>query len=581
MHLMLSSSRLNLRPLVAALALAATAAVAAPAGPVPNPYLAQSYNNQTHWNDGATDSVEFAVPRGHFEVTPESVQVVANESASLPLVADRVAGKDIYWWWAGFSLRKLAVEDGKLVELGRSDLPVRLPGYTPIGTQQRHEQAQAVRRFLDARDEQGLLDYLKSQPNRLMTSTEDQGVNGSVYAVLGRDDTFYGCNGRQVFRIAQSHPGDPASAMAAPVAVTLPATLFDNDKARKGTRLPADILFGMGMTYNGYLVVNTASGKVITLNRETLAPVDVFTVAGSDEQFLNSFATGPEAGGGAVYVASNTTMYRLVVDKDGRIHSDEGSGAWQAGYDRGVRMPAPKLGDGTGSTPTLMGFGPDEDKLVVITDGARKMRMVAFWRDQLPAGWKQKPGTSSPRVADQTEVDMGPELESVQSEQSVSAYGDYAFVVNNIPSRDAPQLSPASFYVSLINGATRPGPAGAAALKWQQKTHRWERLWTRPDVSSISVVPMISGAGRMAIVDGYFVGRWNDRYHIGLDLDTGKTVMTIRTGSDPTFNGLYSPVKVDPQGHIFYSGAFGLMRLDTAKMKQVPFQDGTLTARQR
>ena len=48
-------------------------------------------------------------------------------------------------------------------------------------------------------------------------------------------------------------------------------------------------------------------------------------------------------------------------------------------------MPAPKLGDGTGSTPTLMGFGPDEDKLVVITDGARKMRLVAFWRDQVQA----------------------------------------------------------------------------------------------------------------------------------------------------------------------------------------------------
>ncbi|MGT2493514.1 hypothetical protein ACU4GD_31070 [Cupriavidus basilensis] len=28
-----------------------------------------------------------------------------------------------------------------------------------------------------------------------------------------------------------------------------------------------------------------------------------------------------------------------------------------------------------------------------------------------------------------------------------------------------------------------------------------------------------------------------------MDLDTGKTVMTIRTGSDPTFNGFYSPIK--------------------------------------
>ena len=36
-----------------------------------------------------------------------------------------------------------------------------------------------------------------------------------------------------------------------------------------------------------------------------------------------------------------------------------------------------------GSTPTLMGFGDDEDKLVVITDGAKQMKIVAFWRDEI------------------------------------------------------------------------------------------------------------------------------------------------------------------------------------------------------
>ncbi|MGT2428888.1 hypothetical protein ACU4GI_34225 [Cupriavidus basilensis] len=580
----LTSDRIHARGLRLALAttLAATAAAAhaaGPAGPVPNPYLAQSYNNQTHWNDAATDSVGFAVPRGNFEVTPDSVQVIPNESGSLPLVADRVGGKDIYWWWAGFSLRKVGVDGDRLVELARTEIPVHLPNYTPVTAGQRREQAAAVKKFLDARDEQGLLDYMKSQPNRALTLAEDQVANGAVYSVLGRDDAFYGCSGRQIFRIDQEDPKEAGSGMTAPRAITLPASLFDNARAASGTRSPADILFGMGMSYNGYLVVNTLGGKVITLNRDTLEVVDVFTVAGKDELFMNSFATGPEANGGAVYVASNTTMYRLVVDKDGKIRSDDASGAWQASYDRGVRMPAPKIGDGTGSTPTLMGFGPNEDKLVVITDGAKKMRLVAFWRDKIPAGWKQKPGTLSPRIADQKVVDMGPAQESVQSEQSVAGFGDYAFVVNNIPTGSAPQLSPSGTFASLVNGATRPGPAGVAALKWQQKAHAWRTQWVRTDVSSISIVPMISGAGRMAIIDGYFTGKWNDRYHIGMDLDTGKTVMTIRTGSDPTFNGFYSPIKVDPQGHIFYSGAFGLMRLDTAKMRRVPAEEPVMTAR--
>ncbi|SPA39621.1 conserved exported hypothetical protein [Cupriavidus taiwanensis] len=569
------------RHLVAAtLAVAASLGHAASqSGPVPNPYLARSYNNQTHWNDAATDSVGFALPRGNFEITPESVQLIPNESNSLPLVTDNVAGKDIYWWWAGFSLRKIAVENGKLVELARANLPVKLPDYTPITPEQRREQAAAVKTFLDAADERGLLDYMKSQPNRMLTSSEDQVRNGAIYALLGRDDTFYGCSGREVFRIGQEKPESATSGMTAPRSMALPASLFDEEKIRRsGARQRADFLLGMGMSYNGYLVLNTLGGRIVTLDRDTLNVVDVYTVAGDDELFMNGFATGPEAGGGAVYVASNTTMYRLVVDGNGKIHADEASGAWQASYDRGVTMPPPKVGDGTGSTPTLMGFGPKEDKLVVITDGARKMRLVAFWRDAIPAGWKQKPGTPSARIADQRLVDMGPAIESVQSEQSVAAFGDYAFVVNNIPTNEAPVLSKSATYVNLINGATRPGPTGVAMLKWNQKRHAWSMLWSRPDVSSISVVPMISGGGRMAVVDGYFASRLNDRYHIGLDLDTGKTVMTLRGGSDPTFNGMYAPIKMDPQGHIFYSGAFGLMRLDTTKMKRV-LDDAAMVSR--
>ncbi len=551
---------------VALAASPARASDAVPAGPVQNPFLAKSYNNQTHWNDAATDSTSFGMPRGAFAVTPESVDFIASESAGLPLVADRVAGTDVYWWWSGFGLRKIVAEGDKLAEVARIDLPVKLPNYKAVTPDERRAQASAVQGFLDARDEQGLLDYMKAQPNRMLTSGEDQLSNGAVYSLLTRDDSFYGCSGRQIFRIDQANTRDARSGMKAPRTLVLPDNLFDNARAARGTRIPMDLLLGMGMTYNGFLVLNTLGGKVITVDRDTLAVIDVYTVAGSDELFLNSFATGPEAGGGAVYVASNTTMYRLVVGKDGKFRSDEASGAWQSPYERGVRMPAPKLADGTGSTPTLMGFGTKDDKLVVITDGASKMNLVAFWRDGIPAGWKQKPGTLSRRIAGQIAVDMGPGIDIVQSEQSVSAFGDYAFVVNNMSEHDTKPLHGTHHYVSMLTGATRPGPAGVANFKWNQKTHAWKAQWVRRDVSSISVVPMISGEGRMAVTDGYFVGRWNERYYIGMDLDTGKTVMTIRTGSDPIFNGMYAPIKVDPKGRIFFGAAFGLVRLDTTKM---------------
>jgi hypothetical protein len=46
-------------------------------------------------------------------------------------------------------------------------------------------------------------------------------------------------------------------------------------------------------------------------------------------------------------------------------------------------------------------------------------------------------------------------------------------------------------------------------------------------------------------------------------------VMSIRTGTDPTFNGMYAPIKVDEKGNLFYGMAFGLVRLDTSKMKRI------------
>ncbi|MNQ88434.1 hypothetical protein D3C85_1036940 [compost metagenome] len=216
-----------------------------------------------------------------------------------------------------------------------------------------------------------------------------------------------------------------------------------------------------------------------------------------------------------------------------------------------------------------MGYGPDEDKLVVFTDGAKKMNLVAMWRDKIPAGWKQKPGTLSPRVADQREVDMGPSIPTVQSEQSVAVYDGHAFVVNNIPAVEKPVLSRSGYYVTMLNGMTRPAPSGVAMLKWDSAKDQWNPLWTRTDVGSISIVPMISGGSHMALINGFYSDRLGEGFHIGMDLDTGKTVLEIATGSDPVFNGMYAPMKVDKQGRLMYGMAFGLVLMDTNRMQKV------------
>lgn len=562
---------LQIRRTLLATCLAAPAIATAQSQIAPaNPFLADSYNNQTHWNDAASDSTDIPVARGSFKITPDSYRVVPNESGSLIQYTDSVGGTDVYWFWAGFSLRKLKIDDDfKFTEIARLDLPVKLPNYQPVTPEQRLQQAADTRKFLEAKDEKGLLEYMSAQPNRMLTGTSDQVMGGAVYSLLTRDDAFIGASARRVFRIDQNDPKNPASGMKLTRETQLPDELFDNEKAKRGTGLPTDVTFGMGMTLNGYLVVNTVGGVIATLDRTTLNVIDSYRVEGSDELFLNSFATGPEVDGGAVYVASNENMYRLVVDKHGKIHADEASGAWKAPYERGPRFTSIKIADGTGSTPTLMGYGPDEDKLVVFTDGAKKMNLVAMWRDKIPAHWKQKPGTLSPRIADQREVDLGGDISTVQSEQSVAVYDGHAFVVNNIPSEDQPVLSKASYYVTMLNGMTRPTPRGVAMLKWDSEKDQWNPLWNRTDVGSISIVPMISGGSRMALINGFYSGRLGEGYQIGMDLDTGKTVLEIATGSDPVFNGMYAPMKVDKQGRLMYGMAFGLVLMDTDRMQKV------------
>jgi hypothetical protein len=304
--------------------------------------------------------------------------------------------------------------------------------------------------------------------------------------------------------------------------------------------------------------------------------IDVYGTPETEEVFSNSFATSREAKGGAVYVASNRKMYRLVVDARGRIRSDAGAGAWSARYDAGERLPVGKIADGTGATPTLMGFGRGEDELVVLTDGRRKMRLVAFWRNAIPKQLRSQPGVD-PRIADQLEVDMGPELATVQSEQSVVTYGSYAFVLNAVPDKSAPPIKARGSYArGLLTGLTRPLPRGVAMLRWNADQDRWQALWQRSDVGTVATVPMISGGSRIVI--GGFVARPGELYHLGFDLDRGELVMSIASGADPLFNGAFTGIKCDRGGALMYTTVLGLLRFDVGRMQTVDSPDPLLRA---
>lgn len=555
------------------------AAFAAYAGEPPvNPHLAREFNNQSHWNDAATDSTEIAVPRGHYRVTSDSYEWVPSEALGIPHYSALVAGREVHWFFSGTTMRKFVREIGagaaRLREVDRRAIRHELPGYSPLPDERRRAQAEDLRALVAAGDEQAVIDYLGRQPNRLLSAVEDQVSQGVLYSLITADHAFIGANARGLLRIDQQDRDDPLSRLREPLQITLPDSLFDDAKVRERTIFQTDSVFGLGMTFNGYLVINTVGGRIATLDRRTLRLIDVYTTPEPEEVFSNSFATSREARGGAVYVASNRKMYRFVVDARGRIRTDARSGAWSARYHAGERLPVGKISDGTGATPTLMGFGPGDDELVVLTDGRRKMRLVAFWRNAIPSSRAASTDARDPRIADQIEVDMGPELATVQSEQSVVIHGSHAFVLNAVPDKLPPPLKArGSFARGLLTGFTRPLPRGVAMFRWNAAEDRWQALWQRADVGTVATVPMISGGSGMVIVNGGFESRPGELYHLGFELETGELVMSIASGTDPLFNGAFTGIKCDRDGSLMYTTVLGLVRFDVGRMRAVESPD--------
>ncbi len=130
---------------------------------------------------------------------------------------------------------------------------------------------------------------------------------------------------------------------------------------------------GLSMTYDGHIVITFSNG-VAVINRDLNASSASFYKFDDDEFVTNSIAIDENS---SIYVASNTIMRKLVWN--GTTLSDNvADGAWLCPYTHSVQPPIGKSGNGTGSTPTLMGLGNDPDKLVVITDGAKHMNLVVF-----------------------------------------------------------------------------------------------------------------------------------------------------------------------------------------------------------
>jgi hypothetical protein len=159
-----------------------------------------------------------------------------------------------------------------------------------------------------------------------------------------------------------------------------------------------------------------------------------------------------------------------------------------------------------------MGFGDDQNKLVVISDGdPNGAQVVAFWRDKIPDDFQQRPSTKSRRIAGQIRTDIS----KVTIEPSFSVLG-YGMVVQN---GTDPKPEPDIWANAFTAGVTRPAPLGAQKFTWDPKTRSFEKNWINHEIDNTDVmVPVISAASRMI----YLANKQNGVYeYVGVDWDTG------------------------------------------------------------
>ncbi|MCG8632297.1 MAG: hypothetical protein MI863_00635 [Desulfobacterales bacterium] len=366
-----------------------------------------------------------------------------------------------------------------------------------------------------------------------------------VYSVLDNDGNFYVAYHRKIIVFSDTIRGNPDS----PIAVR-GQYILDADSIH-----PDSTIVGVTLTWDGHLAIITTRGDVAVVSRD-FSRAHYITI--EDSGLVRNSVTLDEDGG--IYVAGDNKMVR--VQWTGRkLTLDPSAGAWESAYETWVDEKGQFWG--SGATPALIGSGDDEDKFVVITDGAKVNNLVYFWRDKIPGDWKQIPGTKSRRIAAQVPVDFGaPAIQRSYSEPYVLVHGYDALVVNNVfRDRRTGEKIITNTHAGLMTNRTDflEPPYGIQKFRWQPGSRTLESAWVNNGVSSPTNVPMMSSGSNMVYINSPYQGNWT---LTGIDWTTGKTDFRYTLpGNGFQFNAQFSEIQVLPNGDIIHGTFFGILRI--------------------
>jgi len=506
--------------------------------PAANPWLADSVYPTSHFNPGATDSVLFPGPVHGRKLSFDDVKTVPTVITSNPALKT-VGNATIAFASGAVGVQKLILT-GKALEAGNF---VAYPGFEADAAKATADAIQSVLDKLDsaerARDETQIVQALSTMGT--MGLNLQTGING-VYNLFDKDGYHY-CvfGGTKVLKCFDDN--DPAADLRI-IASKDVATDLPPDVAKSVTRI-----IGLGMTYDGYLAA-AAPGAALVLDRD----LNVKSYVGfGDEAVDNSICLDDKGG---IYVVTSKRMLRLAWTGT-ELSTDDKDGAWESPYesmDPAKAMALGAISRGSGTTPTLMGFGDDPDKLVVIADAAEAgTNLVAFWREAIPEDFEQKPGTLSRRIADQIKIDIS--TLTIEPSPNVLGYG--VAVINGSYPEPFPEPGPPNQFTA---GVTRKAPLGVQKFIWNSEARKFEKAWTNMEVDNTDImVPVVSAATNLIYcatkIDGNYA-------YVGLDWTTGNIEQTWLFPDDSRkWNALGGITTILDDGDLLIGGAFAIKRL--------------------
>ena len=515
------------------------AAQPTPSMPVRNPWLTDSVYPTSHFNPGATDSVLTAGPSvGRTLTRNRDLKVVTNVMVSNPTVK-KINSSTVAFASGTLGILKLRLTGEDLDATSFTPYPgfedtAKLASDDAIN--ELVAEVDAARRAVD---DAALLAAIGGI-ERLGVNFET-GING-VYNMFDRDGNHY-CvfGGNQVLKTTDDNSADNSVRVIRSVNV---AQALPGDAAKAVTRI-----IGLNMTYDGYIAA-AAPGALVVLDRN-LNVRDFVTFP--NEAVDNSIVIDEHNG---IYVVTSRRMLKVVWNGES-LSTDEKDGAWESGYEwipDDEALAAGSISRGSGTTPSLMGFGDDSDKLVVIADAARGgTNLVGFWRDDIPSDFQQRPGTKSRRIADQARIAIS-QL-TIEPSANVLGYG-VAVINGSYPDPVKTPGSPNAFTA----GVTRPAPRGVQKFVWNPDTRRFEESWINEEVDNSDImVPVVSGATGLM----YCAHKENGDYqYVGLDWMTGELRQRwIFPDDSRLWNAFGGITTVLENGDLLIGGAFGVKRL--------------------